>query len=59
MTRFELAVQDKQWEVVCLYLLLGVSEAASKLPADALDELLDLLSAAPEPARHRRRHRDG
>ena len=48
MTRFEEAVQRKQWEVVCLYLLLGVTEAASKLPPESLSALLDLLAGEDE-----------
>ena len=44
MTRFEAAIEQKQWEVVCLYLLLGVTEAASMLPPETLSELLDLLA---------------
>ena len=55
MTRFEAAIEQKQWEVVCLYLLLGVSEAASKLPPESLSALLDLLAGeqdAPEEWPH-------
>ncbi len=44
MTRFEIAIEQKQWELVCLYLLLGVSEAASMLPPESLSALLDLLA---------------
>jgi hypothetical protein len=55
MTRFEAAVQKKQWEVVCLYLLLGVTEAASKLPPESLSALIDLLAGeAEEPGRSAR-----
>jgi hypothetical protein len=57
MTRFETAVQAKQWEVVCLYLLLGVTEAASLLPPESLSALLDLLSGEGE-ARERSAHGD-
>jgi hypothetical protein len=48
MTRFEAAVAQKQWEVVCLYLLLGITEAASKLPPESLAALLDLLAGEAE-----------
>lgn len=51
MTRFEAAVAAKQWEVVCLYLLLGVTEAASKLPPESLSALLDVLAGAEEEGR--------
>jgi hypothetical protein len=51
MTRFEAAIERKQWEVVCLYLLLGVTEAASKLPPESLSALLDLLAGEDEDDR--------
>ncbi len=38
------AVRRRDWERVALYLLLGVSRAAQKLPPETLTELLDLLS---------------
>ena len=44
MTRFEVAIERKQWEVVCLYLLIGLTEAAAKMPPESLSELLDLLA---------------
>lgn len=43
MTGLTQAVERKQWDVVSLYLLLGVSEAASRLPPETLAALLDLL----------------
>jgi hypothetical protein len=48
MTRFEAAIERKQWEIVCLYLLLGVTQAASKLPPESLAALLDLLAGEDE-----------
>jgi hypothetical protein len=48
MTRLEVAVRHEQWELVWLYLLVGVSEAASKLPPEALSALLDLLADEPD-----------
>ena len=48
MTRLEVAVREKQWELVCLYLLLGVTEAASKVPPESLSALLDLLAGEEE-----------
>jgi hypothetical protein len=42
------AVEQRQWRLVSLYLLLGVSETASRLPPETLTELLDLLGGAPE-----------
>lgn len=49
MSRFEQAVQQKQWEVVSLYLLLGITQAASMLPPESLSALLDLLAGEEEP----------
>lgn len=43
MTGLAVAVERREWRVVTLYLLLGVSEAASALPAESLAALLDLL----------------
>jgi class 3 adenylate cyclase len=39
------AVERRDWRVVSLYLLVGVSEAASRLPPESLEELLNLLGA--------------
>ena len=43
MRAFEVAVERQQWELVALYLLLGISQAASKLPPESLTALIDLL----------------
>jgi len=45
MSALALAIERKQWEVAALYLLLGVSQAAAKLPPDAIYGLLEVLSA--------------
>jgi hypothetical protein len=47
MSRLAIAVERKEWTVVALYLLLGVAEAASKLPPDAVIGLLEVLEGAP------------
>jgi len=47
MTILALAIEQGDWPFVALCLLLGVSEAASRLPPDTLDALLELLD---EPA---------
>ena len=44
MTAIAVAIERKQWEVVSLQLLLGISVAAAKLPAESLTELIDLVS---------------
>lgn len=56
MTGLAVAVERRQWEAVYLYLLLGVSEAAAKLPPETLAELLELLGGEEEepPARRHR-----
>jgi len=51
MSRLALAVGKRQWNVVALYLLLGVAEAAAKLPPDALTGLLEVLEGAPRGRR--------
>ena len=43
MTGLAQAVERKDWTVVALYLLLGVSQAAEKLPPETLEALIDLL----------------
>ncbi len=43
MSRLAIAVERKEWTVVALCLLIGVAEAASKLPPDAVTGLLELL----------------
>jgi hypothetical protein len=38
------AIERRQWQVAALMLLIGVSEAASRLPPESLAALLDLLA---------------
>ena len=52
-----LAIEKRQWRLVSLYLLLGVSEAASRLSPETLMELVDLLGGESEAIRPRRSHR--
>lgn len=51
MTPLAVAVRRKQWDVVSLYLLLGVSEAANRLPPESLEALLDMLASEDKGAR--------
>jgi hypothetical protein len=56
MPALALAIERKEWELTALYLLLGVSRAAAKLPPDAIYGLLEVLSAEggeglPSPGR--------
>ena len=48
MTSLSVAVEKREWRLVSLYLLLGVSEAASRLPPETLLELVDLLGGEHE-----------
>jgi hypothetical protein len=51
MSGLALAVKRNDWSLVALYLLLGVAEAAAKLPPDALEGLLEMLEGAPRRER--------
>jgi hypothetical protein len=65
MSALALAIERKEWELAALYLLLGINQAAAKLPPDAIYGLLEVLSAEegeglPSPRRRgssRGRHR--
>ena len=58
MTGLQRAIERERWDLVWLYLMLGVAEAASKLPRDSLAELIKLL-AAEEPRDESGERRDG
>ncbi len=45
--------------VIALCLLLGLTEAAAKLPPEAIEGLLEVLAAEGEPSRPRGRSRRG
>ncbi len=45
MNGLQHAIERERWDIVWLYLMLGVAEAASKLPRDSLDELISLLAS--------------
>lgn len=51
MSALALAIERKQWEVAALYLLLGLTQAAAKLPPDAISGLLELLEGSPSASR--------
>jgi hypothetical protein len=51
VTPLAIAVERRQWQSVALYLLLGVTAAASALPPESLAALLDLLGGEPESER--------
>lgn len=43
-----IALERKEWTFAALCLLLGVAEAASRLPPETLESLLDLLDEDDE-----------
>ncbi len=43
MATLGLAIRQKRWEVVALYLLVGVLRAADGVPRDALEGMLEAL----------------
>ena len=57
MTAFAQAVERKQWSLVSLYLLAGISEVAAKMPPDSLNALLDVLGGLDQPLEGRPRGR--
>jgi hypothetical protein len=59
MTSLAVAVEKREWRLVSLYLLLGVTEAASRLPPETLSDLIDLLGGEPETKAPRRETRRG
>lgn len=48
MTALAAAIEERRWEVVSLRLLIAVSMAARLLPAESLDELVEILATLPE-----------
>lgn len=48
-----LALERRRWDIAALCLLLGVAEAATKLPPETLERLLELLEGAPDGSRRR------
>jgi len=47
MSALATAVERRAWTLVALYLLLGVVEAASRLPPEAVEGLLEILKGSP------------
>ena len=42
-----LTLERKEWTLAALYLLLGLAEAASRLPPETFESLLELLEGLP------------
>ena len=57
MQTLAVAIERKQWELAALCLLLGLTEAAAKLPPEAIEGLLEVLAAEGESPRRKRRSR--
>ncbi len=59
MKALAVAIERRDWELAALCLLVGVTQAAEKLPAETVDQLIELLAAEPSVRRaedtHRRR----
>jgi hypothetical protein len=55
MQTLAVAIERKQWELAALCLLLGLTEAAAKLPPEAIEGLLEVLTAEAAPPRRKRR----
>ena len=49
------AVERREWKLVSLYLLLGIDDAASRLPAESLIALVDLLGGTDVSGKRDRR----
>ena len=45
-----LAIECRAWSLAALCLLLGVADAASRLPPETLENLLELLGGQVKPA---------
>ena len=48
-----LAIERKSWTLAALCLLVGLAEVASRLPPEALEELIELLEEPPRGRRTR------
>ena len=47
MSSLAVAVKRRAWTLVAIYLLLGVVEAASRLPPETVEGLLEALEGSP------------
>jgi hypothetical protein len=54
MPTLSIAIEQKRWEAAAYCLLLGIIEAANKLPPDAVSTLLAALEEAPDHGLSRR-----
>ena len=49
MSTLATAISTKQWQLAALCLLLGLWETISRIPADSLEGLLDVLEGEDGP----------
>jgi hypothetical protein len=54
MRTLTVALERKDWELAALCLLLGVTRAAAALPPDAIEAMVEVLSAEPASGGKRR-----
>jgi hypothetical protein len=59
MQTLAVAIERKHWELAGLCLLLGLTEAAAKLPPEAIEGLLEVLAAENRAPRAKGRSRRG
>jgi len=57
MQTLAVAIERKHWELAALCLLLGLTEAAAKLPPEAIEGLVEVLAAEHQAARAKGRSR--
>lgn len=55
MQMLAVAIERKHWELAAVCLLLGLTEAAAKLPPEAIDGLLEVLATEDRPSGRRSR----
>jgi len=59
MQTLAVAIERKHWELAALCLLLGLTEAAAKLPPETMEGLLEVLAAEHPAPRAKGRPRRG
>ena len=59
MQTLAVAIERKHWELAALCLLLGLTEAAAKLPPEAIEGLLEVLAAEHQAPCAKERSRCG
>ena len=47
MSNLAIAIKDKRWELAAYFIMVGIAQAAAKLPADTVSGLLAALEERP------------